>query len=270
MRVEEFRDKTSALKIEKQSFINDTYFWVQLARDSVLQLPDTRFEFEVPKTGKKGRMRKVARNDGGKIKQRIIDKDIYNSAFVSMVAAVEDYLSKVMTWILLCDNKRIKCTISGVNFVKDVSVIDLIDKDRDEVINGIIQQRVEGLFYASPQKQQEYFDKALGIQVEEDIWGRWFEINRDGGNFMVSFPEEKAAIWEEFISAHLEFEYWNEYLTENGAVFLFHLQDGIKRYEVNDFINDEVLGLCERLCECKFESIKRMLSDNHFYKRFIS
>lgn len=176
MRVEEFRDKTSALKIEKQSFINDTYFWVQLARDSVLQLPDTRFEFEVPKTGKKGRMRKVARNDGGKIKQRIIDKDIYNSAFVSMVAAVEDYLSKVMTWILLCDNKRIKCTISGVNFVKDVSVIDLIDKDRDEVINGIIQQRVEGLFYASPQKQQEYFDKALGIQVEEDIWGRWFEI----------------------------------------------------------------------------------------------
>ena len=83
---------------------------------------------------------------------------------------------------------------------------------------------------------------------------------------MVSFPKEKAEIWEEYISAHLEFEYWNEYLTENGAVFLFHLQEGIKRYEVND----EVLGLCERLCDCKFESIKRMLSDNQIYKNFIS
>ena len=116
-----------------------------------------------------------------------------------------------------------------------------------------------------------YHSYVMGI--DESIYtleNQGFEFNRDGGNFMVSFPEEKAAIWEEFISAHLELEYWNEYLTENGAVFLFHLQDGIKRYEVNDFINDEVLGLCERLCECKFESIKRMLSDNHFYKRFIS
>lgn len=116
-----------------------------------------------------------------------------------------------------------------------------------------------------------YHSYVMGI--DESIYSlehQGFEINRDGGNFMVSFPRKKAMIWEEFISAHLEFEYWNEYITENGAVFLFHLQDGIKRYEVNDFINDEVLGLCERLCECKFESIKRMLSDNHFYKNFIS
>lgn len=116
-----------------------------------------------------------------------------------------------------------------------------------------------------------YHSYVMGI--DESIYTletQGFEINRDGGNFMVSFPEEKAGIWEAFISAHLEFEYWNEYLTENGAVFLFHLQDGIKRYEVNDFINDEVLELCERLCDCKFESIKRMLSDNHFYKNFIS
>lgn len=103
-------------------------------------------------------------------------------------------------------------------------------------------------------------------QSEMILWG----IKRRSENYMVSFPRENAMIWEEFISVHLEFEYWNEYITENGAVFLFHLQDGIKRYEVNGFINDEVLGLCERLCECKFESIKRMLSDNHFYKNFIS
>ena len=43
------------------------------------------------------------------------------------------------------------------------------------------------------------------------------------------------------MTAHLELEHWNEYLTENGAVFLFHLLDGIKRYEVYDFINMEDL-----------------------------
>ena len=130
---------------------------------------------------------------------------------------------------------------------------------------------INGTAYAGKSTMVKmYHSYVMGI--DESIYTletQGFEINRDGGNFMISFPEEKARIWEEFISAHLEYEYWNEYLTENGAVFLFHLQDGIKRYEAQDFINDEVLGLCERLCECKFESIKRMLSDNHFYKRFI-
>lgn len=34
-----------------------------------------------------------------------------------------------------------------------------------------------------------------------------FQIERDGGNFMVTFPEDKSAVWETFISSHLELEY---------------------------------------------------------------
>lgn len=176
MEIQELRDKASVLKREKQSFLNDTFFWVKLAREAVETLPDTKFEFEVPKAGTVGKMRTVARNDGQRIKNRIVRRDIYNSAFVSSVAAVEDYLSKIMMWILLCDNKRIKCTIAGVNFSKEVAIVDLIDKDKDTLIKNIIDQRVEGLFYASPQKQIEYFDKALGIKVDDDIWGKWVEI----------------------------------------------------------------------------------------------
>ena len=58
-------------------------------------------------------------------------------------------------------------------------------------------------------------------------------------------------------------------MAEDKIIFLFHLPDGFKRYEVIDYENDEVLSLCEKLCECKFESIKKMLSDNSFYKRVI-
>lgn len=42
-----------------------------------------------------------------------------------------------------------------------------------------------------------------------------------------------------------------------------------QKHEVKDYDNDEVLGLCEKLCDCKFESIKQMLSNNSFYRSII-
>ncbi len=69
-----------------------------------------------------------------------------------------------------------------------------------------------------------------------------------------------------FFTRFLEVEYWNEYLTEIGVVFLFHLQEGIRRYEVVHYLNDEVLDLCEKLSKCEFSSIKEMLKENEFYK----
>ena len=68
MEIQELRDKASELKREKQSFLNDTFFWVKLAREAVEALPDTKFEFEVPKDGATGKMRTVARKDGQRIK----------------------------------------------------------------------------------------------------------------------------------------------------------------------------------------------------------
>lgn len=115
-----------------------------------------------------------------------------------------------------------------------------------------------------------YYSYVMGIDdsilsLEE----KGFKIDKVGNDYQVSFSEDKAQCWEEFIKKHLEVEYWNEYLAEDKVIFLFHLSDGFKRYEVKDYENDEVLSLCEKLCECKFESIKKMLSDNSFYKSVI-
>ena len=93
------------------------------------------------------------------------------------------------------------------------------------------------------------------------------DVKRDGENYTVTFSKDKAPIWEEFISNHLQLEYWNEYFIDEKIVFLFRLHDGIKRYEVENYENDEVLLLCEKLCECKFESIKEMLLGNWFYSK---
>ena len=102
-----------------------------------------------------------------------------------------------------------------------------------------------------------------------DLEKHGFIIERDWDNYKVSFPKDKAELWEEFIKKHLEVEYWNEYLAEDKVVFLFHLADGFKRYEVQNYVSDEVLNLCEQLCNCKCESIKKMLSDNSFYSTII-
>lgn len=116
-----------------------------------------------------------------------------------------------------------------------------------------------------------YYSYVMGIDSSiYELEKQGFTIRQDGSNFMVSFPADKAPIWESFIVTHLELEYWNEYLTGNGVVFLFHLLEGIKRYEVHNFENAEVLVLCEKLCECKFESIKSMLTGNHFYREVLS
>lgn len=111
-----------------------------------------------------------------------------------------------------------------------------------------------------------YYSYVMGIGDEiHTLRDSGFIIEQFGNNYGVAFPKEKADEWEQFISQYLELGYWNEYLSDDGVIFLFHLEDGLKRYNVKDYKNDEVLSLCEKLCECKFKSIKDMLKENHYY-----
>ena len=111
-----------------------------------------------------------------------------------------------------------------------------------------------------------YYSYVMGIGEEINaLKSRGFFVEQFGSHYGVVFPREKAPEWEQFITERLELGYWNEYLSNDGVVFLFHLENGIKRYEVKDYHNDEVLALCEKLCECKFKSIKDMLKENQFY-----
>lgn len=111
-----------------------------------------------------------------------------------------------------------------------------------------------------------YYSYVMGIGREiRALSDRGFIIEQFGSNYGVAFPKEKADEWEQFVSQYLELGYWNEYISDDGAVFLFHLEDGLRRYYAEGYENDEALSLCERLCECKFNSIKDMLKGNHYY-----
>lgn len=116
-----------------------------------------------------------------------------------------------------------------------------------------------------------YYSYAMGIG--ENIYSlkdHGFIIKRRDSGFQVSFPKEKAKIWEDFVMANLEINYWNEYLTEDGVVFIFNLCDGIRRYDVKNFDNEEVLTICEELCDCDFGTIKDMLIGNKFYRKILA
>ena len=115
-----------------------------------------------------------------------------------------------------------------------------------------------------------YYSYVMGIDDSIlSLKDKGFVIEKVESNYQVTFSKENAQIWEDFIKNYLEVEYWNEYLAEDKVVFIFHLEDGFKRYEVENYDNDEVLDLCEKLCNCKFGSIKQMLADNSFYKKII-
>lgn len=110
------------------------------------------------------------------------------------------------------------------------------------------------------------YSYVMGIDSAiNDLAEKGFLIGKDDDNYTVSFSDDLATVWENFIIKHLDIGYWNEYVAKDKIVFIFRLSDGVKRYEVYNFQHDEVLKLCERLCGCKFVSLRKMLCDNRFY-----
>jgi len=175
MNVLELRSKLSEYKKEKQSFLNDTYLWVNMAILAINNIPGDELVFEVPSANNSEKPRSIRRVDREKLVNRIVNKDIYNSAYVMMISSVEDYYNKIMKILLKYDNNRIKYTMQGINMQSNIGIIDFLNNDKDVIIENVINQRIESLFYASPKKQLEYLDNALGISLNESAWYIWIE-----------------------------------------------------------------------------------------------
>ena len=175
MNILELRTEISTNRSEKQSFLNDTYLWVNMSIKAIENLPKDRLFFEVPATKKKAKRKAIIRENRDEVVNRIINKDIYNSAYVMMISSVEDYFNKMMKLLLKYDNNRIKVTLQGISMQTNISIIDFLNTEKEEMIEKIINQRIDNIFYASPKKQLEYLDNALGINLKEESWYTWIE-----------------------------------------------------------------------------------------------
>ena len=146
-----------------------------MAIKAIDDLPGDELVFEVPSAKNSERQRSIRRIDREKLVNRIVNKDIYNSAYVMMISSLEDYFNKIMKALLIYDNNRIKYHMNGINMQSEINIIDFLNNSKEEMIEKIIDQKVDNLFYASPKKQLEYLDGALGITICEDSWYKWIE-----------------------------------------------------------------------------------------------
>ncbi|NQN66939.1 hypothetical protein HPA05_00295 [Streptococcus suis] len=177
----EYQREIGKLRSQAQSFLNDTYTWVTISLDAVQKtIPDEdNFFIKIPKAinyGDKLRFKEVPRGNPQLTKDRIIRRDIINSAYVSIISAIEDFFSKALRLMLTYDSRRLKVTISQIPMSKEISIIDFLDKNREQLIDEIIFSRLNNLFYASPKAQLEYIKKITGIAFDGEMYNKWIEL----------------------------------------------------------------------------------------------
>ena len=89
---------------------------------------------------------------------------------------MEGFLQDTISLCLHFDNRRIKTPVQGIDHVRKIEVTDIIDSsNKIELISLIIERELTKIFYAGPDKQKEYFDKVLGVNIVDELWNNWTE-----------------------------------------------------------------------------------------------
>lgn len=182
---EELYTLAGSLRTAYHKKINNTYIWSSLARDA-LSLASTNDQFlesekvQVP-TSTSGKKKTITRkkSDLMKILVSAENADFNFSIHTYIVAQVEAYLSDLIRGVLKIDKRKLKTRVQGIDHVKKVDVSLILDSDSmDEIINSLINQELVGVFYASPEKQFEYLQRVVGVEVDErteELFNKWKE-----------------------------------------------------------------------------------------------
>lgn len=180
--IEEIKKQIGKKRIEKHKLLNETFWWVSIAKkslDNSLKENNYSSGIKIHVPSKISQTRQISRTPEQvkNIIQRAQSIDLYYSIYVSIVAQVEDFFSFLVYSILKADSRRIKGSASGVETLKKIDIEEVIDAlDKDEIIEKIIRKNIITIFYASPQRQKDYFEKVLGVKIDDCYWDDWFEI----------------------------------------------------------------------------------------------
>jgi hypothetical protein len=181
MTFDEFNKQLGQLRGEKQKQLNEIYWWVSLSISALEKaIKDKSFSDKINITVPSGKSTKEISRTKEQVRD-ILDNakktDIYQSVFVFIVAKVEDFFSSIIYLILSTDNRRIKGSVPGVDSIKKFDVEDILDSaSKEEIIDKIIRKNLVNLFYAGPAKQRDYFERVLGVKLDDILWDDWFEF----------------------------------------------------------------------------------------------
>jgi hypothetical protein len=99
-----------------------------------------------------------------------------------------------------------------------------------------------------------------------ELTSEGFQIEKVGNDYKVSFPKQKADVYENYICNNLKEGYWNEYIGDI-IVFIFKFEEGItKKFILDESNYNVILNMCSEFAQTEFYSIEDMLLGNDFYR----
>ena len=108
----------------------------------------------------------------------------------------------------------------------------------------------------------------MGVgSVDKELKKLGVEFAKDDGGYLVTLKPEQIEAYEKFVDDALQEGYWNEYIVDGEAHFTFKEKGGkLKKITWKPGDKEkELLTLCEKYAETKFESIEKMIRDTEFY-----
>ena len=108
----------------------------------------------------------------------------------------------------------------------------------------------------------------MGIgSAEKELKKLGVKFAKDGKYYTVELEPGQITDYEKFVDKNLAEEYWNEYIVDGVAHFTFKMKGGELKKIVWRQGDDEkeLLALCEKFAETKFENVEKMITDNEFY-----
>lgn len=180
MTKEEFKKEIGRYRLQKQKLINDTYLWVSLAVNALDTIYESdndlkRTKYHVPSKVKGKTVIRKPENLKNILKTAI-DKDLYQSTFIFIVAQFEAFLSDIISLCLKYDQRKLKMNVSGGQNNKKIDISEVLDcRNQEDIENLIINKQLGELFIAGPKIQREYIENVLSIKLEGNQWLDWFE-----------------------------------------------------------------------------------------------
>jgi hypothetical protein len=133
--------------------------------------------FKVP--GKSGRAG-IAKRNPKELKtllKRFAQGELYENLLVSSVSRFEFYLADIIGAYLKYAPKKLTIGPKGGDSGKQVPVQLVVDSESlEELIDGVIEQRVQAIFYAEPEAYCTYFNAVSELGISVEAFRPFFEI----------------------------------------------------------------------------------------------
>ncbi len=166
--------------------IDDTHIFVQ---QSIPLLENFRSELTDSKSREHHRylVPKVKSRDGipqkrsdielKEIYDRFIQRELYENIIITTISKFEAYLFEVLRIIISAYPKKLTLNIKGVEIQRDIPLDLLLNANNlSEVIDQVIERRLNEVSYASPKEYLEYLGKIISIDITDSAFLDYIEI----------------------------------------------------------------------------------------------